>query len=436
MPPMKPPPFSIRMRALAGLLSCALAAPVTAFGADSGATEGTALGADVRALIEHARAHSPAYAADRAEAEAARERVEPAGALPDPRFELELMDFTNTMNGRSASVLPGQVGETRYRVVQPLPGWGKRELAAEAAEAQARRAAAMRDAGWAERAAAIEAAWLRYYAAYRELALARDALALLQELETLALARYRLGLLPQQAVLRAQREISEQRLVLLTREQARRGAVAMLNGLLARAPDAPLTPPADPAPLPDALDAAALFERARARSPEVLSAAQGVDVARAERARTYRERQPDFSVGLTYNRPDEGHPSWDLMFEVMIPLQQGSRRAREREAELMLTAAEARREASADAAAGELGAAWARYGGGRDGLRLLRDSLLPQVLATRDAARAALVGGQADFDSVLEAERQLIAVRERLLQTEIETRLALSEIEKLSGETK
>jgi outer membrane protein TolC len=124
------------------------------------------------------------------------------------------------------------------------------------------------------------------------------------------------------------------------------------------------------------------------------------------------------------------------MFEVMIPLQQGSRRAREREAELMLTAAEARREASADAAAGELGAAWARYGGGRDGLRLLRDSLLPQVLATRDAARAALVGGQADFDSVLEAERQLIAVRERLLQTEIETRLALSEIEKLSGETK
>ena len=55
------------MRALVGLLSCVLAAPVTAFGADSGATEGTALGADVRALIEHARVHSPSYAADRAD---------------------------------------------------------------------------------------------------------------------------------------------------------------------------------------------------------------------------------------------------------------------------------------------------------------------------------------------------------------------------------
>ena len=50
----------------------------------------------------------------------ARERVTPAGALPDPRFELELMDATNTMSGRSASLLPGRVGETRYRIVQPL----------------------------------------------------------------------------------------------------------------------------------------------------------------------------------------------------------------------------------------------------------------------------------------------------------------------------
>ncbi|MCM8565494.1 TolC family protein [Thauera linaloolentis] len=394
------------------------------------------LGAAPRALIDYAREHSPAYAADRAEAEAAQARVEPAGALPDPRFELELMDFTNTMNGRSASLLPERVGETRYRVVQPLPGWGKRELDRQAAEARARQAGALRDAGWSERVAAIEAAWLRYYAADRELALVRDALALMQELETLALARYRLGLLPQQAVLRAQREITEQRLLLLARERARSGAVAALNGLLSRRPDAPLAAPAEPGPLPDLRDAAERFERARSRNPEVMAAAEGVGLAHAERDRTRRERLPDFGVGLTHNRPDEGRSSWDLMFEVTIPLQQGSRRAREYEAERMLAAAQARREATADEAAGRLGAAWAAYTGGRDGLRLLRGSLVPQAAATRDAARSALAGGQVDFDSVLEAERQLIAVREQVLQAEIEARLALSEIEKLSGEIK
>ena len=49
------------------------------------------------------------------------------------------------------------------------------------------------------------------------------------------------------------------------------------------------------------------------------------------------------------------------MFEVMIPLQQSSRRAREREAEYMLMAAEARREDARARATGELGIAWSMY---------------------------------------------------------------------------
>lgn len=144
------------------------------------------------------------------------------------------MDATNTMSGRSASLLPGQVGETRYRIVQPLPGWGKRDLAVKAAQAQVGQAEAMRDAAWVELAARIEALRLRYHAADRERGLARDALALLQGLEELGLARYELGLLPQQAVLRMQREITAQRLELVDIEQRRLGLAAGLNGLLGR----------------------------------------------------------------------------------------------------------------------------------------------------------------------------------------------------------
>ena len=243
-----------------------------------------ALGASALSLIEHARQGNPGFAAARAEAAAAHERVTPAGALPDPRFELELMDATNTMSGRSASLLPGQVGETRYRIVQPLPGWGKRELAVQAAAAQATQTDAMRDAAWTELAAKIEALWLRYYAADREQVLNREALTLLQSLEEVSLTRYELGLLPQQAVLRMQREITTQRLALVEIEQRRKGVAAGLNGLLGRAHDAPLAPPDDPDPLPDRLEAATLFEAAASANPEVQVAANGIDVARAERA--------------------------------------------------------------------------------------------------------------------------------------------------------
>ncbi|WEN43036.1 hypothetical protein CKCBHOJB_02637 [Thauera sp. GDN1] len=432
-------PFAVAACRVPRTAALALALALTLAGGSAwgqGSPDDPVLGSTAQALIEHARQSNPGFAAARAEASAARERVTPAGALPDPSFEVELMDATNTMNGRSASLLPGQVGETRYRITQPLPGWGKRELAVKAAEAQATQADATRDAAWAELAAKIEALWLRYYAADRERVLNREALTLLQGLEELSLARYELGLLPQQAVLRMQREITAQRLALVEIEQRRKGLATGLNGLLRRPHDAPLAAPAEPPPLPEGLRPGSLFEAAASANPEVQVAANGIDVARAERERTYRDRLPDFAVGVTNNRPDEGKSSWDVMFEVMIPLQQSSRRAREREAEYMLLAAEARREDARARASGELGIAWSMYAQGRETLRLLAHTLLPQAQATRDASRAALASGTVDFDSVIEAERQLIDIRMRQLQTELETRLALTEIRKLTGEFK
>ncbi len=76
------------------------------------------------------------------------------------------------------------------------------------------------------------------------------------------------------------------------------------------------------------------------------------------------------------------------------------------------------------------------YAQGRETLRLLEHTLLPQAQATRDASQAALSSGTVDFDSVIEAERQLIDIRTQRLKTELDTRLALTEIKKLTGDLK
>ena len=52
------------------------------------------LGANVESLLDFARSRNPEYASMRFEAEAAAERVTPAGALPDPKFRTELRDIT------------------------------------------------------------------------------------------------------------------------------------------------------------------------------------------------------------------------------------------------------------------------------------------------------------------------------------------------------
>jgi len=402
--------------------------------------DSTALGSTAQTLIDYARQGNPGFAAARAEASAAHERVTPAGALPDPRIGVELMDATNTMNGRAASLLPGQVGETRYSITQPLPGWGKRRLSSKAAEAQARRADAVKDVAWTDLVARIETLWLRYYAADRELELVRQGLVLLQGLEETSLARYQTGQLPQQAVLRMQREITSQRVALLELEQRRKGLAAGLNGLVGREHDAPMDAPEDPSPLPARLMAGPLFEAAENSNPLAGAASRDVDVARAERARVYQDRWPDFAVGVRNNQPYDGalggKASWDVMFEVMIPLQRPSRRAKEREAAQLQAAAEARYEDARVQAAAELDTALSQYEQGRDTLRLFDNSLIPQAQATRDSSRAALASGRVDFDNVIESERQLIDIRERRLRAEVETRLSLIEIRKLTGELK
>ena len=83
MKPRLSPPAShcVRRPALALILAIGLGS-AGVFGQDPVAAP--ALGATAQALIEHARQGNPGFAAARAEASAARERVTPAGALPDP----------------------------------------------------------------------------------------------------------------------------------------------------------------------------------------------------------------------------------------------------------------------------------------------------------------------------------------------------------------
>src|SRR5574337_1964147 len=120
----------------------------------------------------------------------------------------------------------------------------------------------------------------------------------------------------------------------------------------------------------------------------------------------------------------------------MIPLQQSARRAREREAEYRVTAADSRRAAAEAKLQGELAGAHAAFAAGRDTLRLIAGSLLPQALATRDATRAAFAAGRVDFDTLIEADRQLIDIRSEEHTSELQSPLNLAELEKLAGEVK
>ena len=431
---MNPPrPPARPLRALQSCLTALLLAWSTAIVAEAPANE-PMFGADLDRLIAHAREHNPVLAASRLDAAAARERVTSASGLPDPRFEIELMDVSNAMNpGRPASLLPGEVGTTTLRVTQMLPYPGKRALRGEVAQALAEGYAADVVQSRLNLEYAIRQAFIAYYRAVGQARILEQSITLGESLEALALNRYALGLASQQDVLQAQGGLTALRIESAELARRRATAQANLNALLPRPQNAPLAEPAALPPLPPPAALADLIEHASAHAPALSRIRAEVLAAERSSALTYRERYPDFGVSIANNRPRGGRESWDVMFELNIPLQQGSRRAREREAEYARAAAEARQEAAEHQLAGAVGEAHAALEARRAQAALIRDALLPQTEAGLASARAGYETGSVDFGAVLAAQQRVLNTRLALLDAEVEASLGAATLEQLLG---
>lgn len=393
-------------------------------------------GARVEELLELARRQNPELAAMGHEAEAARQRVQPAGALPDPMGRLELRDVGNQMGNGDFNLLPTRVGSAKYTVAQTIPLWGKRDLKREVAEADAVQAQARRTGTWAELAAKVKTAFAQYYLVGQSRKLAEELLRLGGSLEQLAQARYADGLVPQQDVVRAQVEKTTLRSELLMLETEHHHAAARLNALLRRPPAAPLAEPQvlRPLPAPAKLDYVALEARLLAANPQL--AAQDAQIAAAEKNRELvtKNRYPDLTVGVSPIQTRNRVTEWELMFEVNIPLQQESRRSQEREAAAMAAAARSRKDAVLNQISAELAENLSALDSARRLETLVATALLPQADLAFKAALAGYETGRLDFATLLDAQRQIRKAKLDRLKAQAEAQFRLAEIERLLGE--
>lgn len=397
-----------------------------------GASE-TLPGGNVESLLAIAREGSPDLRMVRLEAEAARERIGPAGALPDPFLRVELENITR--NGtQGATLLPSNVGDTKYLLAQPLPFWGKRDLKRDIAAAEAEQAGGRAADTWAEVAGRIKGLYAQYWLTHRAVQLTRENIALSRQLEQIAQVRYASGLAAQQDAIRAQVERSTLDNELVGMETDYRQQAAFINAMLARNANAPLAEPSALRPLPARLDAVRLSERLVERNPLLAIEAARIDGAGKSRDLAYRNNFPDFIVGVQPMQVGDRVDAWNLMLELNIPLQQGTRRSQERESERMLEAASARKEALGHRLHGELSGAVASLEAARMTEEITRNRLLPQAELTFKSALAGYETGKVDFATLLDAQRQIRNAKLALLRAQASQQQRLADIERLLGE--
>ena len=402
---------------------------------NSAFADDASLGRTVDGLLDYARNNNPEYASMRHEADAAGERVTPAGALPDPRFRIELMDITR-MGEQSPTLDPSRVGSTKYTISQEIPWYGKRDLKREIAEIEADGARGKARGAWADIAARLKSAHAQLYLIGRNEAISREILDLMVQLEKTAQARYAGGLAMQQDVIRAQIEQTAMKNELIMFDNEARMLTARINTLLARPASAPLAMPEalKPIPAPAKLDFVALEERVRSRNPRLFADDAGIRSAEKKRDLAYKERYPDFMIGVSPVQFDSSVKEWELMVEFNIPLQQSSRRAMERESESMLAAARSRKDATANDLLGELAENLAAIEAARRQEQLVATTLLPQAQMTFSSALASYENGQADFAMLLEAQQQIRKARLSQIKAQAEAQVRVAEIERLLGE--
>lgn len=412
------------------LLAAALFALAGGAAAQAPAAE-AALGRDLPGVLEYLEARNPELRAMTLEAEATRQRLGPAGALPDPMFGIELRDVPV----RDPTLSPAVAGSTRYLLRQMIPLGDKRGLRRGVVEAEVGAADARRRATLAELRMKAKTAYSQYWYATQAHRVTEGVRSLMVDLEQIARARYSNGLVPQQDVIKAQTEVTAMRAELLMIQSERRQAAARLNGVLARPAGAALVDAETPRAVPAAArDFAALTRTAAERNPAIaLSAAQ---VASADRSSSLvrANRWPDVTVGIAGIQRGTRLMDYELMVEVNIPWQRDVLRASENEALTMRSAAEARRDATIVQLQSELGQNWAALDALQEQAAILADTLLPQAQLTFESALSAYQDGRIDFGTLLDAQRGIRRTRLDLLKAQLEQQMRLAEIERIVGE--
>jgi outer membrane protein TolC len=122
------------------------------------------------------------------------------------------------------------------------------------------------------------------------------------------------------------------------------------------------------------------------------------------------------------------------MVEFSIPLQQGSRSSQQREAESMLAASTARKDALLNQMLADLSESMSGLETARRTESLTTTRLLPQTELTYQSALSGYENGKVDFATLLDAQRQILQARQQQLKSQLEAQLRLAEIERLLGE--
>jgi outer membrane protein TolC len=387
--------------------------------------------------LERAAAANPDIAAEAAAADAARERIVPAGALDDPRFAYQASNLPIRSFDFNSTPLSGH----QLTLAQKLPFPGLLGNRRDAAEAGEKAALGTLEDRRRQIAAEVERAWAELGFSQRALDITDRNIELMRQLTRIAEAKYRVGTGLQQDVLRAQVQLTQLLDERLEREASIARSEAAMTGVLDVASGTRFgrtTELAGTGALPR-LDE--LLARLEDVNPLLRSL--GARVEEAERLRRVAELEgyPDVDLGFGYRIRErvagdsvKGSDFVTAGLIIRLPVNRSKWRARVAERDALHRRAKAQYRSARARLGDAVTALFAELRRADAEATLLETGLVPQTRQSLEASRAGYEVDKVDFLSLIDSQVSLLGAELRLVRARADRRGAFAGLEAALGE--
>ena len=343
------------------------------------------------------------------------ERITQERSLPDPLFT-----FQTDIAEMVMTVMPG--------LMQELPGPGKLGLRAEVASEDSRSKYHALAGQVLQTAYDIKKAYYRLFYLEERIAINRETMRLLSDLEQTAQAQNQVGKVTLQDVLRAQIEQDQIATEIDNLEDSRLPLMAAFKGSLGITSQLPNPPqPSQFVSTPLDLASGELLAEVFALNPRLKAMEAEVRRAEASLKLAYKSRVPDFGVGLMADA--KASPvMFRPLLAMTLPIWRDKIAAEIAAAQSAKQASEARLSAEQIQLTISLAEQTFAYREVTRDLRLLQDKLIPKSRQSLDIARAGYLAGEIDFFNLIDAEQTLLGFQLEEVEARTQREILLAEL--------
>ena len=382
-------------------------------------------------LIQEAEQKNPQIAASIHAWQASRDVPKQVSALPET--QLSLQQFSVGSPRPFAGYSNSDFAYIGFGVSQDLPYPGKRQLRAHVAEHEADSMEAQSDSLRRTVVANLKKMYfqLAYIQQTFDVLLKSDQL--LNQVQSAAEMRYRVGQGTQQDVLKAQLQHTKVLQEIAHHHQEEGRLEAQIKQLLGRPQESPDVEAETLAARPLPYAVAELIEKAREQNPDLRSKEASIRQQETRVELAHKNFRPDFNLQYMYeHNASQFRDYYVATFGIRLP-NRGRQKAELAEAQQNQLRAQGELDAESQRVLSEVQQQYVLVTTSADRLKIYSDGLIPQAEATFQSGLAAYQSNRQDFESLLSSFLDVLNLDLEYRSELVEHESAFAELERLTG---